>query len=112
MTHSNKSFSQDESRGADTFDTFDCGEWQVRDREKVLRGLKKSDTPILTGYQLFHNYMRPHMALDGKTSAEMCGIDIGGDNKWKTLIQNARREDLNLNFSFSRRVSFRIVVAR
>ena len=34
------------------------------------------------------------MALDGKTSAEMCGIDIGGDNKWKTLIQNARREDL------------------
>ena len=40
---------------------------EVRDREKVMRSLKKSDTPILTGYQLFHNYMLPHMALDGKT---------------------------------------------
>lgn len=29
---------------------------EVRDREKVMRGLKKSDTTILTGYQLFHNY--------------------------------------------------------
>jgi transposase-like protein len=31
---------------------------EVRDREKVMRGLKKMNTPILTGYQLFHNYMR------------------------------------------------------
>lgn len=30
------------------------------------------------------------MALDGKTPAEMCGIEIGGDNKWKTIIENAR----------------------
>jgi hypothetical protein len=33
---------------------------EVRDREKVMRGLKKVDTLILKGYQLFHNYMRPH----------------------------------------------------
>lgn len=63
---------------------------EVRDREKVMRSLKKSDTPILTGYQMFHDYMRPHMALDGKTPAEMCGIEIVGDNKWKTIIENAR----------------------
>ena len=56
------------------------------------RSLKKKDTPILTGYQLFHNYMRPHMALDGKTPAELCGIEIGGDNKWKTIIENASME--------------------
>lgn len=31
---------------------------EVRDREKTMRGLKKMDTPILRGYQLFHNYMR------------------------------------------------------
>lgn len=68
---------------------------QFRDREKVMRSLKKSDTPILTGYQLFHNYMRPHMALDGKTPAEMCGIEIGGDNKWKTIIENERKDRLN-----------------
>ena len=29
---------------------------EIRDREKVMRGLKKVDTPILTGYQIYHNY--------------------------------------------------------
>jgi len=62
---------------------------EVRDREKVMRGLKKEDTPILTGYQIFHNYIRPHEGLDGRTPAEACGITVEGKNKWKTLIQNA-----------------------
>jgi putative transposase len=43
---------------------------EVRDREKTMRGLKKADTPILSGYQIFHNYVRPHEGLAGKTSAE------------------------------------------
>ena len=64
---------------------------EVRDRVKVMRGLKRGDTPILTGYQLFHNYLRPHEALKGKTPAEECGIEIIGENKWKTIIQNAKR---------------------
>ena len=64
---------------------------EVRDREKVMRGLKKVDTPILKGYQIFHNYIRPHEGLDGKTPAEVCGIKIEGKNKWLTLIQNASR---------------------
>src|SRR3990172_11610599 len=58
---------------------------EIRDREKVTRNLKKSDTPILTGYQIYHNYVRPHMALDGKTPAESAGIDVQGTNKWLTL---------------------------
>jgi putative transposase len=62
---------------------------EVRDREKTMRGLKKMDTPILKGYQLFHNYIREHEALDGKTPAEKCGIKIEGKNKWLTLIQNS-----------------------
>ena len=65
---------------------------EIRDREKVMRGLKKPDTPILTGYQLFHNYIRPHMGLDGKTPSEVAGIRIEGDNKWITLIQNASKK--------------------
>jgi transposase-like protein len=64
---------------------------EVRDREKVMRGLKKDEPPILTGYQLYHNYFRPHEALDGKTPAEACGIKIEGKNKWITLIQNASK---------------------
>ena len=44
---------------------------------------------LITGYQIFHNYVRPHMGLDGKTPSEACGITIQGDDKWKTLIQRA-----------------------
>jgi len=62
---------------------------EIRDREKVMRGLKKEDTPILKGYQIFHNYIRPHQGLNGKTPSEACGITVQGKNKWLTLIQNA-----------------------
>jgi putative transposase len=54
---------------------------EVRDREKVMRGLKIKDTPILTGYQIYHNYVRPHEGLDYKTPAEASGIKIEGENK-------------------------------
>ncbi len=64
---------------------------EVRDREKVMRSLKRADTPILTGYQIFHNYVRPHMALNGDTPSERAGIKIEGKNKWLTIIQNASR---------------------
>jgi len=65
---------------------------EIRDREKVMRGLKREDTPILTGYQIYHNYLRPHEALAGRTPAEASGIRIEGKNKWLTLIQNASRK--------------------
>jgi putative transposase len=65
---------------------------EVRDREKVLRGLKKDDSVMLSGYQLYHNYFRPHEGLNGKTPAEACGIQIEGQNKWKTLIENASKK--------------------
>src|SRR5208282_2703183 len=35
---------------------------EIRDREKVMRTLEIPDSPILGGYQIFHNYIRPHMA--------------------------------------------------
>ena len=62
---------------------------EIRDREKVMRGIKKKDSVTLTGYQLFHNYIRPHSSLDGKTPAQACGIEVQGNDKWHTLIQNA-----------------------
>ena len=42
-----------------------------------MRGLKTKTTPILQGMQIYHNYIRPHEALDGKTPAEACGIMVG-----------------------------------
>ena len=63
---------------------------EIRDREKVMRGIKKKDSVTLTGYQLFHNYIRPHSTLCNMTPSEKCGMGINGDNKWITLIQNAK----------------------
>lgn len=68
---------------------------EIRDREKVMRGLKKPDTPILQGYQIFHNYIRPHEALDGKTPSEACGITVEGKNKWIT-IRLYRTQDIKI----------------
>jgi transposase-like protein len=64
---------------------------EIRDRERCMRTLEKTDTPILTGMQIYHNYVRPHMALKGKTPAEVAGITVEGENKWMTLIQNASK---------------------
>ena len=63
---------------------------EIRDREKVTRNLKREDTPILVGMQIFHNYVRPHMGLKGKTPADLAGIQVDGEDKWLTLIQNAK----------------------
>lgn len=63
---------------------------EMRDREKVIRGVKSKESPIFKGAQIFHNYLRPHDGLEGKTPAEVAGIKVEGSNKWITLIQNAR----------------------
>ena len=67
----------------------------LRAREKVVRGIKKDDSAIITGMQIHHNYIRPHQGLDGDTPADRSGIKIMGDNKWKTIIQNAASKSLD-----------------
>jgi len=59
-----------------------------------MRGLKDEPTArtIIDGFRIYYNFIRPHMALKGKTPAEACGIVINGKNKWLTLIQNASRK--------------------
>jgi len=56
--------------------------------------LKKDDSPAITGIKLYHNYIRPHMPLNGDTPADRAGIEIKGDNKWLTIIQNASSRQL------------------
>ena len=58
-----------------------------------MRGVKTKDSIIFDGSQIYHNYVRHHMGLDGKTPVEVCGIETQGDNKWKTLIQNAKMKN-------------------
>jgi hypothetical protein len=63
----------------------------VRDREVVMRGMdhKESAQELLEAMRIYHNYIRKHEGLDGKTPAEASGIRIEGVNKWLTLIRGA-----------------------
>ncbi len=67
---------------------------ELRDRERVMRTLEKPDSAILTGMRVYHNFVRPHMGLKGKTPAEAAGIRVDGKDKWLTLIQNASSKRL------------------
>lgn len=68
---------------------------EVRDREKVVRGLKNIDINVLPGYQPYHNFIRPREGIGNMTPAEKCSINIEGENKWVTLIQNAKKNERN-----------------
>lgn len=62
----------------------------VRHREKVVRGLKREDSAILSGLRLYHNHVKPHLGLPGnRTPEEAAGVTIEGTNKWQTIIRAA-----------------------
>ena len=64
----------------------------IRLREDVIRGLKKDDSPILSGLQIYHNHVRPHLGLPSNiTPGEAAGITIDGHDKILTLIQAAAK---------------------
>jgi hypothetical protein len=63
--------------------------WSLRERTKVTRGWKTGKTPIAEGQRIHYNFVKPHMALDGKTPAEASGISIEAKNKWEELIIKA-----------------------
>ena len=65
----------------------------VRHREKVTRSLKNEDSAILSGLRTYHNFIKPHLGLGGKTPGEAAGIMINGTNKWLTIVQNAIEAD-------------------
>ena len=62
---------------------------EIRDREKVFRGLKKIDTAVLDWMRVYYNYTKKHSGIDGMTPAESPLIEVDGKNRWKTIIQNA-----------------------
>ena len=61
----------------------------IREREKVMRGLKADDTPIIPMNQIYCNFIRPHSALGGATPAEAAGVGIEGENKWGKLLKKS-----------------------
>jgi len=68
---------------------------EIRDREIVMRGLDRDETAqiIADGMRIHHNFIRPHMSLDGKTPAQIAGLDLQLEGiRWKVLIEKACRE--------------------
>ena len=65
------------------------GNW--KERYKVMRSLEtiNSSVDMLENYRTYYNFVRPHQALNGKTPAEITGIDIG-DKKWEKLLLNSK----------------------
>jgi putative transposase len=60
-----------------------------RERDKVLRGMKKEDSPIREGFDVYYDFVRPHQALNGKTPAEASNIGVEGQNKLLSLIKRS-----------------------
>lgn len=69
-----------------------------RERDKVLRGMKKTHTPIRKGFDLYYNFIRPHQGLEGKTPAEVAGIGLQEGNKWKALIEKVGKKSYLAEF--------------
>ena len=65
----------------------------IREREKVTRGTKEEIQTLADGLRNYYNFIRPHQSLDGKTPAEVAGIELElGKNKWLSLIKKATDE--------------------
>jgi transposase-like protein len=66
----------------------------IRERNKVMRGLDDEQTAqaIIDGFRIYYNFIRPHMALNGKTPAQQAKIRLHlGRNRWLTLIKQSAK---------------------
>ena len=64
----------------------------IRQREKVTRNYWRVATAkqLMRTFEIYYNFVRGHMALNGKTPAEMAGLELGlNGNKWKELIRKS-----------------------
>lgn len=61
----------------------------IRTRTKVFRGFhgsNESAKSIMKGWEVYYNFIRPHLSLKGKTPSELATDIRLKDNKWLELI--------------------------
>jgi putative transposase len=63
----------------------------IREREKVMRGIKSIETPFIKGNRIYLDFVRPHQALEGRTPAEAAGMGVRGENRWLELLNMSIR---------------------
>ena len=64
----------------------------IRQRNKVMRGLDEEPTAqtMMDGNRIYYNFLRPHMALNGRTPAEVAKVSLElGQNRWESLIRQS-----------------------
>ena len=63
----------------------------LKDRTKVLRGLKKPETArkFIEGWLINYNFFRPHISLNGKTPAEQAGVKLS-TNDWLDVVREPK----------------------
>ena len=64
----------------------------IRERNKTMRGLDNEDSAqtIIDGMRIYYNFIRPHMSLNGKTSAQQAKINLRlKENKWLSLVKKS-----------------------
>ena len=81
---------------------------EMREKLKTCRGLGNDDSAAIFANLLYihHNFVRPHMGLDGRTPAEEAGAITARDarGKYRSLITNAAVADLPNNMTLARRL--------
>ena len=68
---------------------------EIREKTRTMRGCGNDESAqnFADNYRTYHNFVRKHSGLDGKTPAEATGINLDlSDNKIKDLIQNSTEE--------------------
>lgn len=62
----------------------------IRQRNKVMRGLDDEATAqtMMDGLRIYYNFIRPHIALNGKTPAQKANIE-SDEAQWMVLIKKA-----------------------
>jgi len=72
----------------------------LKDRLKVTRGLENGEE-LLKGWFVHYNFVRPHQGLNGKTPAEIAGIDLNLNDGWGDLIELATRHKTMSEIDYS-----------
>lgn len=63
----------------------------LKDRYKVMRGIGRETTakPLLDGFVVHYNFVRPHEALNGQTPAQAANVGVSESDGWGGLIRLA-----------------------
>lgn len=65
----------------------------LKDMLRARRGMDGDirTEAMLDGWFVYYNFLRPHSALDGKTPAEVAGIELDLTDRWESLIDLATK---------------------